>query len=632
MLITLSDGVSVNLPNGATAYDLAVFLGEASARSAIAADINGITKDLSTPLKENDAVKILTVKDERGLSVYRIAAAHILAQAVKNVYPTCNIAAERATKDGFYCDVEFKTPIKKDDLSKIEREMKSIIKSDLPIERFTLDKKDALKLLKKFGEKYKLQTVERIADGVPISFYKQGAFTDVCGEAHVASTGKIKAFALTGLTGAYFCGDANNEMLTRISGVAFEKKSQIDEYLKNKEELKKRDHRYIGAKLGYFTRYASAGRGEIIFTEKGAAVLRALTAFFEKEEILNGYLPVKTPAVCGAEAFKGGFIDRYKKNLFAVGGDKKASLKILTPVTFPAKFALYASGLKSYKDLPVKYFETTAAYKRAGGKTNGLKNLSEFTASDCALFCAPEAAEKEFSVAIDTCVKLLNAIGFTDLIFKFDKCDPLAKNKFITAKREWENAQKTIKTVLDEKNVPYEEIVGGAEYYAPKVEIAVKDAFGASLALSSVTLDFITPKKYGLKYVAKNGEKKYVCSVRLKAAVGFERIIGLLLEQNGGDMPVLLAPIQVAVLNAGDKRYAERVLAELTAAGVRAKAYFGDKPLKARVKLAANEKIPYIAVVGEKERESETISVKKRGCGEIIGINVSELIKEIKNK
>lgn len=631
MLVNLSDGSSVNLSDGATAFDLAVSLGEASVRSAIAAEVNGITRDLSTPLNENDEVKILTVKDERGLKVYRIAAAHILAQAVKNVYPTCNIAAERATDSGFYCDVGFKTPIKKEDLSKIEREMKSIIKSDLPVERFTLDKKDAIKLLKKFGEKYKLQTVERIADGVPISFYKQGAFTDVCGEAHVISTGKIKAFQLTALTGAYFLGDANNEMLTRISGVAFEKKSQIDEYLKSKEELKKRDHRFIGAKLNYFTRSAPVGRGEVILTEKGAATLRALIAVFEKEEILNGFLPVKTPSVIGAEAYKSGFFERYKKNLFAIG-DKKAPLKILSPATFPAKFALYASKLKSYKDLPVKYCETTAAYKRVGGKTNGLKNLNEFTVSDCAVFCAPEAAEKEFSSAVDLCVKILNSIGFKNLIFKFAKFDPLTKNKFVTAKREWENAQKVIKTVLDEKGLAYEEIVGGAEYYAPKLEIAVEDAFKKSFAVSAVTLDYVTPKKYGLKYVAKNGEKKFVCSVRINAAVGFERIIALLLEQNGGDMPVSLAPVQVAVLNVGDKGYAEEVFTRLLSAGVRAKGYFCDKPLKARVKFAADEKIPYVVVAGEKEREAEVLSVKKRGCGEIFEIGADDLIKEIKKQ
>lgn len=630
MLVNLSDGSSVNIEEGATALSLAAFLGEASLRSAIAAEINGKTKELSTVLADGDAVKLLTLKDEEGLRVYRIACAHVLAQAVKNIYPTCNIAAERAHNSGFYCDVEFKTPIKKEDLSKIEREMKSIIKSDLPVERFTLDKKDALKLLKKFGEKYKLQTVERIPDGVPVSFYKQGAFTDVCGEAHVLSTGRIKAFALTRLSGAYFGGDANNEMLTRISGVAFEKKSEIDAYLKNKEEQKKLDHRYIGANLNYFARFAPAGRGKIILTEKGAATLRALIDIFEREEVLSGYSPVKTPSVYGAEAYAGGFTERYKKNLLTVNAGGKRQPQVLTPVTFPAKFALYAAGLKSYKDLPVKYFETGETFKRTGGKTDGLKGLSEYTTNDCAVFCAPEAAEKEFYAALCDCVRTLNKIGFTDLIFKFDKCDPTIKNKFVTAKREWENAQKIIKSALDGNGIAYEEVAGGAEYYAPKVEVAVKDVFGKVYALSSVTLDFITPKKYGLKYVSKSGEKKYVCSVRAAAAISFERIIALLIEKNGGDMPAQFAPCQVAVLSAGDCGFAESVYKELMLFGVRAKPYFSVAPLKARVKLALAEKTPYLIVAGKKESETGLLSVKKRGDSEIYKLTLAEVIKEIK--
>lgn len=629
MLINLSDGSQINLIEGATAADLAALSGESFLRSAIAVKINDKTTDLSSSLTDGDNVKILTLKDSEGLRVYRLACAHVLAQAVKNIYPTCNIATEKAYKDGFYCDIEFKTPIKKEDLSKIEREMKSIIKSDLPIERFTLVKKDALKLLKKFGEKYKLQTVERVPDDVPICFYKQGAFTDVCGDAHLVSTGRIKAFALIGLSGAYFGGDANNKMLTRISGLAFEKKNQIDEYLKNKQEQKKLDHRYIGARLGYYTLFAPAGRGKIILNPKGATVLRSMIDIYERNEILNGYLPVKTPSVCGVEVYAGGFVERYKKNLLTIGLHGKPR-QIFKPVTFSSKYALYAEGLKSYKNLPVKYFETSTAFKRTSGKIGGLKGLSEFTYNDCAVFCTPETAEKEFNAALLESVNLLNKIGFNDLIFRFAKFDPSVKNKFVTAKREWENAQKVIKSVLDCNEIEYIEMIGGAEYYAPKVEIAVKDVFGEVYALSSVSLDFTTPKKYGLKYVSKSGEKKYVCSVRAVKSLSFERMIALLLEKTGGKMPVMLAPCQVAVLNAGGETYAEQIYREALSCGVRAKTYFSKKPLKERVKSALSEKIPYIVVVGKKEEESGLLTVRRLGESATCNLSLGELVKEIK--
>lgn len=641
MEIVLKNGEKLTLNDGANCFEAASAISEGLARNAVAAKVNGKLVDLSATLFEGDTFEVITLKDSEGLHIYRHTCSHVLAQALKTVYPTCKLAIGPVVENGFYYDVDFVTPINADDLTKIEAEMNKLIKGNLPISRFTLPKKEAIALMKGFSEDYKVELIEDLPEGEEISFYKQGDFIDLCRGPHLPSTGKIKAFKLTSVTGAYWRGNEKNKMLTRIYGTAFEKKSELDAYLLALEEAKKRDHNKLGRELGIFMNSDVIGQGLPILMPKGAKILQVLSRFVEDEEEKRGFMITRTPNMSKSDLFKiSGHWYHYRDKMFVLGeidenGEsvKGEEIMALRPMTCPFQYQIYKNGLKSYRDLPCRYSETATEFrKEASGEMHGLIRVRQFTLSDGHIICTKEQVAAEFKRCLDLSYYILDCLGMrNDVSYRFSKRGKSKSDKYIDNDEAWNDTESMMKRILDDLQINYVEADDEAAFYGPKLDVQIKNVYGKEDTLITIQIDFAAGQSFDMNYIDVDGVKKTAYVIHRSSIGCYERTLAFLIEKYAGAFPLWFAPVQAKVLNLTDRTadYAKQIADELRMRRIRTENDLRNEKIGYKIREARMEKVPYILVVGDKEAEEGTISVRRRGSEESVVMKKEDFYAQI---
>jgi threonyl-tRNA synthetase len=629
--VTLPDGSIKEVAKGISAGEIVKSISEGLYRNALAVKINDEVSDLNVAVNDDCNFKVLTFSDAEGKQVYWHTASHILAQAVKRIYPTAKLAIGPSIKTGFYYDIEFKTNVTQDDFAKIESEMQKIIKADFSIERKEMSKKEAKKYFEKADEDYKVELVEDIPDD-KVSFYTQGEFTDLCRGPHLPSTGKVKAFKLTQLAGAYWRGNENNKMLTRIYGTAFDKKKDLDEYLAKVEEAKKRDHNKIGRELGYFMTDENIGQGLPLLMPKGTQLFETLTRFVEDEEKRRGYVRTKTPYMAKSNLYKiSGHWDHYLDGMFVIGDEMKdKEVFALRPMTCPFQYTIYNNGLKSYRDLPIRYGETSTLFRNeSSGEMHGLIRIRQFTLSEGHIICTPEQLESEFVGVLDLIKYIMNSVGlYNDLTFRFSRWDPNNKEKYIYEPEVWEKAEAKMKQILDHIGLDYVEAIDEAAFYGPKLDIQIANVYGKEDTLITIQIDMFLSKNFDMTYIDENGEKQYPYIIHRSSMGCYERTMALLLEKYAGAMPFWLAPVQVKVLSITDRaaEKANEIKDYLEDRGVRTEVDNRNEKIGYKIREAQLEKIPYMFILGDKEVENNVVSVRHRKDGDLGCKTVEEIV------
>jgi len=634
MKITLKDGSVMELEAGISVGEVALSISEGLFRNAVCGKVNGELVDLSAKLDGDCNLEIITMKDKEGLDVYRHTTSHILAQAVKNIFPTSKLAIGPTIENGFYYDIEFKTPITQQDLQKIENEMKQIIKGDFPIERLVYTKKEAIKIFKDFSEPYKVELINDLPAGSVISCYKQGDFMDLCRGPHLPSTGKVKAFKLTSVTGAYWRGDEKNKMLTRIYGTAFAKKSELEEHLVALEEAKKRDHNKLGRELGIFLTEEVVGQGLPILAPKGAKILQILTRFVEDEEEKRGFMITKTPYMAKSDLYKiSGHWDHYRDKMFVIGDENSDEAMALRPMTCPFQYQIYKNGLKSYRDLPCRYSETATLFrKEASGEMHGLIRVRQFTLSDGHIVCTPEQIEEEFKRCLELSYYFLDCLGMRDdVTFRFSKRGLSNKSKYIDNDKAWNETESLMKKILDNIGIDYVEADDEAAFYGPKLDVQAKNVYGKEDTIITIQLDFAAAHSFDMTYVDENGTKQYPFVIHRSSIGCYERTLAMLIEKYAGAFPFWICPVQVKVMSLTDRTadYAKQIVDRLLMAGIRAEVDVRSEKIGYKIREAQLEKIPYMFIVGDKEKEEGLVSVRSRKAGDLGAKNLDDVIKEL---
>ena len=641
MKITLKDGSFLEFDAPITVGDVAKSISEGLFRNAICGKVDDELVDLSFVIEKDCNLNIVTLKDKEGLQVYRHTTSHVLAQAVKNIFPTSKLAIGPTIENGFYYDIEFKTPITQQDLAKIENEMKSIIKSDLPIERLVYSKKEAIKIFKDFSEPYKVELINDLPAGSVISFYKQGDFMDLCRGPHLPSTGKIKAFKLTSITGAYWRGNEKNKMLTRIYGTAFGKASELEEYLNALEEAKKRDHNKLGRELGLFMTEEVIGQGLPILMPKGAKILQILERFVEDEEERRGFMITKTPNMAKNDLYRiSGHWDHYRDKMFIIGDENSPEAMALRPMTCPFQYQIYRNGLKSYRDLPCRYSETAKLYrKEASGEMHGLIRVRQFTLSDGHIVCTPEQVEEEFKRCLDLSYYFLECLGMKeDVTFRFSKRGQSNKAKYIDNDKAWNETEALMKKILDNIGLEYVEADDEAAFYGPKLDVQSKNVYGKEDTIITIQLDFAAAHSFDMTYIDENGDKQYPFVIHRSSIGCYERTLAMLIEKYAGAFPFWICPVQVKVMSLTDRTadYAKSIVEKLKYAGLRAEVDVRNEKIGFKIREAQLEKIPYMIIVGDKEAEENKVSVRSRKEGDLgvmdLQALISKLVEEDKSK
>lgn len=568
------------------------------------------------------------------LQTLRHSASHVMAQAVKRLYPDTKLAIGPAIDTGFYYDFDSEHTFTSEDLEKIEAEMKKIAKENLKIERFELPKAEALELMK--DEPYKTELINDLPEGEVISFYKQGDFTDLCAGPHVNYTSKIKAFKLLSATGAYWRGDEHNKMLQRIYGTAFKTKDELNEYLEMREEAKKRDHNKLGRELELFTTSDIIGQGLPIMLPKGARVIQLLQRFVEDEEQRRGWQLTKTPLMAKSDLYKlSGHWDHYLDGMFVLGDpENDKEVFALRPMTCPFQYQAYLNRGRSYRDLPMRLNETSTLFRNeASGEMHGLIRVRQFTISEGHLMCTPEQLEGEFKGCLELAIYMLKTLGlYEDVSYRFSQWDPDNREKFIGTEEQWDEAQGMMKKILDHLEIPYEIGIGEAAFYGPKLDIQIKNVYGKEDTLITIQIDQMLAEKFGMEYVDKDGIKKNPYIIHRTSLGCYERTLALLIEKYAGAFPLWLAPVQVKILPIADRHheYANRIKKQLEDAGI-IRVELDDRAEKIGYKIreAQLEKVPYMLIVGDKDIENNAVSVRSRKDGDIGSKTMDELIGEL---
>jgi threonyl-tRNA synthetase len=635
--VTLKGGVVRQFDSGTTVADVTKSLGAGLYKAACAAIVDGKLCDLRTALCADCTVQILTFEDEGGRHAFNHTASHILAQAVKRLYPQVKLTIGPAIDNGFYYDFDTPEPFTPEILQKLEAEMKKIVKEDLKLERFELSPDDAKKLMEEKDEPYKIELIDAHATkGENISFYKQGEFIELCAGPHIPDTGRVKAFKLTQCTGAYWHGDSKNKMLQRVYGIAFPKAAELEAYLAAVEDAKKRDHNKIGRELGFFTTVDYIGQGLPIMLPKGARVIQLLQRFVEDEEESHGYLLTKTPFMAKNDLYKiSGHWDHYKDGMFVLGEEgKDDEVFALRPMTCPFQFQVFLNKSRSYRDLPMRLNETSTLFRNeASGEMHGLIRLRQFTISEGHLICTPEQLEQEFKGCLDLAQYMLKTLGLDgDVSYRFSKWDENDHKKYIGTPEQWENSQDLMRGILNDLNVDFVEADGEAAFYGPKLDIQIKNVFGKEDTLITIQIDFQLAERFGMEYVDTDGQKKFPYIIHRTSLGCYERTLALLLEKYAGALPVWLSPVQVKVLPISEKHeeYAEKVTAALKAAGIRVEIDNRNEKIGYRIREAQLEKTPYMLVLGDKEFESDSVAVRARSEGDRGAMNIDNFIDLVK--
>ena len=628
MKITLKDGSVMELANGMAVIDIAKEISEGLARVATSAKVNGELVDLRTVVDSDAELEILTFDSEDGKGAFNHTASHIMAQAVKRLYPDTKLAIGPSIANGFYYDLDRETPFVAEDLEKIEAEMKKIVKEGLALERSTKSREDAIAYFKEKDEPYKVELVEDLPEGEEISFYSQGEFTDLCAGPHLMSTKAVKAFKLTSLAGAYWRGDEKNKMLTRIYGVAYPKKAQLEEYLHMMEEAKKRDHRKLGKELGLFM-MAEEGPGFPFFLPKGMVLKNTLLDYWRELHKKNGYVEISTPIILSRHLWENsGHWDHYKDNMYAtvIDGEDYA----VKPMNCPGGMLVYKAEPHSYKDLPLRAAEIGLVHRHEkSGQLHGLMRVRCFNQDDAHIFMTPEQIRDE----IKGVAKLIDEV-YSLFGFKYHVELSTRPEDSMGSDEDWELATEGLRGALDDLGLDYIVNEGDGAFYGPKIDFHLEDSIGRTWQCGTIQLDMQMPQRFELEYVGADGEKHRPIMIHRVAFGSIERFIGILIEHFAGAFPTWLAPVQVKVLPISDKymEYGKKVLEELNEVGIRAEIDQRAEKIGYKIREAQMQKIPYMLVVGAKEEESGVVSVRSRFAGDEGQKSLADFIAEVKEE
>ena len=633
--VTLKDGSVKEFPAGISAYEAAKEISMGLARNACAAKINGKNADLRDTLNEDCELEILTFDDEYGKWTFRHTASHIMAQAVKRLYPDAKLAIGPAVDDGFYYDFDVETKFTPEDLAKIEAEMKKIVKEDIKLERSYKSRNEAVEFFKEKNEPYKVELAEDIPEGEDISFYTQGEFTDLCAGAHLMSTGAVKAFKLTSATGAYWRGDSSKKMLCRVYGTAFPKASELEAHLNMLEEAKKRDHNKLGRELELFTTVDIIGQGLPIMLPKGAKIIQILQRFVEDEEARRGWQLTKTPYMAKRELYKlSGHWDHYLDGMFVLGdpNDETKECFALRPMTCPFQYQAYLNRARSYRDLPLRYDETSTLFRNEdSGEMHGLIRVRQFTISEGHLMCTPDQLEQEFRGCLELAIYMLKTLGlYEDVSYRFSQWDSNDRDKYIGTPEQWDEAQGVMKKILDHLEIPYKIGIGEAAFYGPKLDIQINNVYGKEDTLITIQIDQMLAEKFGMEYVDRDGVKKNPYIIHRTSIGCYERTLALLIEKYAGAFPMWLAPVQVKLLTIADRHcdYAYDIKRRLEEKGIRVELDDRNEKIGYKIREARLQKVPYMLIIGDNEVENGTLSVRERGeNGDLGSMTADEFIE-----
>ena len=635
--ITLKDGSKLEVQEGMTILDVAKKISEGLARVATCGEVNGEVKDLRYEIKEDCELVIDTFDSSlNGKKAYWHTTSHIMAQAVKRLFPDAKFAIGPSIDDGFYYDFDVEKPFSDEDKAKIEEEMKKIIKEDLPIERFSLPKEEALKLME--GQPYKQELIEELPEGEEISFYKQGDFTDLCAGPHLMSTGKIKSVKILSSSGAYWRGSEKNKMLQRIYAISFPKASQLQEHLDFLEEVKQRDHRKIGKDLEIFMTHKLVGSGLPMYLPNGATIRRILERYIQDKEISLGYEHVYTPSLANVDLYKtSGHWDHYKEDMFPVMKMDNEEM-VLRPMNCPHHMLIYKNKMHSYRDLPIRIGELAHDFRyEASGSVCGLERVREFCQNDAHLFVRPDQIKEEVGRVLNLIVEVYQKdFGFPASAFQYRLSlrDKNNKEKYIDNDEMWETAESQLREILKELNIDFYEAEGEAAFYGPKIDIQIKTALNHDVTIPTCQLDFALPERFELEYIGEDGKAHRPVVIHRAILGSSDRFISFLLEETKGMLPLWIAPVQVKILPITDNQhqYAYDLKEKFVAEGIRVEVDDRNEKTGYKIREAQLQKIPYMLIVGEKEVETNTLSVRSREGGDLGTRRIDEFLEELKKK
>jgi len=638
--ITLPDGSERSYPEGTTGYDIAASIGAGLARAALAIKVDGTVQDLTRPIESDAEIAILTWDDKQGKETFWHSSAHLMAEALQELYPDVRFTIGPPIEQGFYYDIDpGEHQISSDDFPKIEQKMLELARRDVPFERRDVSKDEAESYYEEQGNEYKLELIEGLDDG-DITFYEQGEFTDLCRGPHIPSTGDIKAPKLLSVAGAYWRGDENNTQLTRIYGVTFPKQKLLEEFLERRRLAKERDHRKLGKELKLFTFNAEkVGPGLPMWLPKGAQMRETLENFLKQEQLKAGYEPVVTPHIGRLDLYRtSGHYPYYKESQFppmlfeGEDEDEEEDGYLLKPMNCPHHTQIYDHEMHSYRDLPVRLAEFGTVYRfEQSGELGGLTRVRGFTQDDGHIFCTPDQVKDEFKNVIDLTLKVLSALSFDEFEAQISLRDPQKKDKYVGDNALWDQAEQAIREAVAEKGLEAREETGEAAFYGPKLDFMVADALGREWQLGTIQVDYNLPERFDLTYVDENDEKQRPVMIHRAPFGSLERFIGVLIEHCGGNFPTWLAPVQVQMVPVSDtfNEYAESVAAKLRAEGIRVKIDDSDETVGYKIRQAETSKVPYMLVVGGREEEAGTVAVRAHGSGEQDVIEVDAFVEQI---
>lgn len=641
MKITLKDGSVKEYEGAMSIIDIAKDISEGLARVACAGEVNGKVEDLRTVINEDVNLSILTFDDEKGKAAYRHTCSHVLAEAVKRIFPEAKLAIGPSIDTGFYYDFEHE-PFSREDLDKIEAEMKKVIKENAEIERFELPREEAIKFMEDKNEPYKVELIKDLPEDAVISFYRQGEFTDLCAGPHLMRTGIIKSFKLISSSGAYWRGNSDNKMLARIYGTAYTKRADLDAYLEHLEDIKKRDHNKLGREMEIFTTVDIIGQGLPLIMPNGVIIMNTLKRWIEDEETKRGYMRTQTPLMAKSDLYKmSGHWDHYKEGMFVLGDEEKDDeVFALRPMTCPFQYYVYKASQKSYRDLPCRYGETSTLFRNEdSGEMHGLTRVRQFTISEGHLIVRPDQMVKEFKDCIALAQYCLKTLGVEeDVTYHLSKWDPADTKKYIGAPEVWNETEQHIREILTELNIPFVEDVGEAAFYGPKVDINAKNVYGKEDTMITIQWDALLAEQFDMYYIDEKGEKVRPYIIHRTSMGCYERTIAWLIEKYAGLFPTWLCPEQVRVLPISEKYadYAKKVEEELKNNDIRASVDNRAEKIGFKIRDARLKRVPYMLVVGQKEEEEGKVSVRSRFLGDEgqkdLSVFIDDICREIRTK
>lgn len=635
--IKLPDGSVREYENGASILDVAASISSGLKKNALAGKMDGIVVDLSTPLREGALVEIVTYDSPEGLEVLRHSTAHLLAQAVKRLFGNKEVflGVGPVIEDGFYYDMDLEHALNPEDLQKIEKEMERIVNENLPIVRKEVSREEAIRIFEEVQDPYKLELIRDFPEDSIISIYEQGEFFDLCRGPHVPSTGKIKVFKLMNVAGAYWRGDSKNKMLQRVYGTAFAKKAQLEEHLHYLEEAKKRDHRKLGKELNMFTFSQLVGQGLPIWLPNGAKLRRTLERYIVDLEESLGYKHVYTPVLGNVELYKtSGHLEHYEEDMFPRMVLDNEEL-VLRPMNCPHHMMVYKSEMHSYRDLPVRIAELGMQHRyEMSGALTGLHRVRAMTLNDSHIFCRPDQIKEEFARVIELIMIAYKDFGIHDYRFRLSYRDPQDTEKYFPNDEMWEMSQRMLKEVVESLDMPFYEAEGEAAFYGPKLDVQVKTALGKEETLSTVQLDFLLPERFELEYVGDDGQKHRPVVIHRGILGTMERFTAFLLENYAGNLPLWLSPVQAKVIpvSVHFEKYAREVEGKLRRSGITVEADLRNEKLGYKIREAQLEKIPYMFIVGENEMNDGSVSIRKRGEGDLGAKPLDEVVQMLQEE